>query len=81
MAYQFSPRSSGNMFGGVAAKTDARVGCAAHLDSAAIRLEDRWPDIDPTLCLVSHADFAQVVADWTTSSYRNHAAVANYHAR
>jgi hypothetical protein len=64
-----------------AAKTDARVAGAANLGSAAIGLVDRWSDIDLALCLVSDADFDQVLADWTTSLYRDHAAVANYDVR
>jgi hypothetical protein len=64
-----------------AAKIDARVGGAAHLGSAATGLEDRWSDIDLALCLVSDADFDQVLADWTTSLYRDHSAVASYDVR
>ncbi len=64
-----------------AAKTDARIGGAAHLGSAAIGMEDRWSDIDLALCLVPKADLDQVLADWTSRLYRNYAAVANYDVR
>jgi predicted nucleotidyltransferase len=60
------------------AKTDARIGGAAHLGSAAVGSVDRWSDIDLALCLVPDANLDQVLVDWTTRLYRNHAAVANY---
>jgi hypothetical protein len=64
-----------------AAKADSRIGGAAHLGSAALGLEDRWSDIDLALGLVAGANFDQVVADWTTRLYRDHAAVTHYDVR
>ena len=61
-----------------AAKADSRIGGAAHLGSAAIGQLDRWSDIDLALCLAPDADLNQVLADWTTRLYRDHAAVANH---
>jgi hypothetical protein len=64
-----------------AARADARIGGAAHLGSVAIGVEDRWSDIDLALCLAADADLDQVLADWTTRLFRDHAAVANYDVR
>ncbi|MGA7907740.1 MAG: hypothetical protein WCA16_10070 [Candidatus Sulfotelmatobacter sp.] len=61
-----------------AAKADSRIGGAAHLGSAALGQLDRWSDIDLALCLAPAADLDQVLVDWTTRLYRDHAAVANY---
>src|SRR5215472_9292015 len=56
-----------------AAKTDSRIVGAAHLGSAALGLQDRWSDIDLALCLAPEADFNQVLIDWTTRLYHDHA--------
>ncbi len=64
-----------------AAKADSRLAAAAHLGSAALGLQDRWSDIDLAVCLAPDADLNQVVVDWTTRLYRDHAAVANYDVR
>ncbi len=64
-----------------AAKADARVGGAAHLGSAAVGLTDRWSDIDLALGLNPGVDFDQVLLDWTTRLYRDHAAVAHHDVR
>src|SRR5579864_6895848 len=64
-----------------AAKADSRIAAAAHLGSAALGLQDRWSDIDLALGLAPGADLNQVVVDWTTRLYRDHAAVANYDVR
>jgi hypothetical protein len=64
-----------------AAKADSRISSAAHLGSAALGLQDRWSDIDLALGLAPEADLNQVVADWTTSLYRDHAAVTNFDVR
>ncbi len=64
-----------------AAKADSRIGGAAHLGSAALGQLDRWSDIDLALGLAPHADLNQVLVDWTTRLYRDHAAVANYDVR
>jgi len=64
-----------------AAQADLRIGGAAHLGSAALGQLDRWSDIDLALCLAPHADLNQVLDDWTTRLYRDHAAVANYDVR
>jgi hypothetical protein len=64
-----------------AAKADSRIGAAAHLGSAALGLQDRWSDIDLTLCVLSDADLNQVIIDWTTRLYRDHAAVASHDVR
>src|SRR5579875_2282403 len=64
-----------------AARADPRIGGAAHLGSAALGLEDRWSDIDLALCLVPQANSDEVLLDWTTRLYRDHAAVANYDVR
>ena len=64
-----------------AAKADSRIGGAAHLGSAARGQLDRWSDIDLALCLAPDADLNQVLVDWTTRFYRDHAAVANYDVR
>lgn len=64
-----------------AAKADSRIGGAAHLGSAVLRQLDRWSDIDLALCLAPAADLNQVLFDWTTRLYRDHAAVANYDVR
>ncbi len=64
-----------------AAKADSRIGGAAHLGSAALGLEDRWSDIDLALCLTPDAELNQVLVDWTTRLYRDHAAVATYDVR
>src|SRR5580698_4186828 len=64
-----------------AARTDRRIDGAAHLGSAALELEDRWSDIDLALSLAPDADSNQVMLDWTTRLYRDHAAVANYDVR
>lgn len=61
-----------------AANTDARIIGAAHLGSAAQGRLDRWSDIDMALCLSPDVDFNQVLADWTTRLYCNHAAVTHY---
>jgi len=60
------------------ARTDKRIGGAAHLGSAALGLQDRWSDIDLALCLVPDAILDHVLVDWTTRLYRDHAAVASY---
>jgi hypothetical protein len=62
----------------VAARADRRISGAAHLGSAALGLEDRWSDIDLALSLAPGTDLDQVLLDWTTGLYRDHAAVANY---
>jgi hypothetical protein len=64
-----------------AAKADARISGAAHLGSAALGQLDRWSDIDLALGLAANADLNQVLVDWTTRLYRDHAAVANYDVR
>jgi hypothetical protein len=64
-----------------AAKADSRIGAAAHLGSAALGLQDRWSDIDLALCVAPDADLNQVLVDWTTHLYRDHAAVANHDVR
>ncbi len=64
-----------------AAKADPRIGGAAHLGSAALGLQDRWSDIDLALCLIPDANLDQVLVDWTTRLYRDHAAVANHDVR
>jgi hypothetical protein len=64
-----------------AATADSRIAGAAHLGSAAPGLQDRWSDIDLALCLAPDADINQVLFDWTTQLYRDHAAVANYDVR
>ncbi len=64
-----------------AAKADSRIGGAAHLGSAALGQLDRWSDIDLALCLAPGAHLNQVLIDWTTRLYRDHAAVANYDAK
>jgi hypothetical protein len=64
-----------------AAKADSRIGGAAHLGSAALGQLDRWSDIDLALCLAPDADLNEVLIDWTTRLYRDHAAVANYDVR
>jgi hypothetical protein len=64
-----------------AAKADSRIGAAAHLGSAALGRLDRWSDIDLALCLAPDADLNQVLVDWTTRLYCDHAAVANYDVR
>ena len=64
-----------------AAKADSRVGGAAHLGSGALGQVDRWSDIDIALCLAPDADLKQVLSDWTTRMYRDHAAVADYDVR
>jgi hypothetical protein len=64
-----------------AAKADVRISGAAHLGSAAHEQLDRWSDIDLALGLAANADLNQVLVDWTTRLYRDHAAVANYDVR
>src|SRR5579871_5119981 len=64
-----------------AARADSRIAAAAHLGSAALGLQDRWSDIDLALGLAPGADLNQVVVDWTTRLYRDHAAVANFDVR
>jgi hypothetical protein len=64
-----------------AAKSDARIGSAAHLGSAAIGQLDRWSDIDLALCLAPDADLTQVLVDWTKRLYLHYGAVANYDVR
>jgi hypothetical protein len=64
-----------------AAEADSRIAGAAHLGSAALGLQDRWSDIDLALCLAPDTDLQQVLGDWTTRLYRDHAAVANYDVR
>ena len=64
-----------------AAKADSRISSAAHLGSAALGQLDCWSDIDLALGLASDADPNQVLVDWTTRLYRDHAAVANYDVR
>jgi hypothetical protein len=64
-----------------AAKADARIGSAAHLGSAATSLQDRWSDIDLALGLIADVDLDQVVRDWTTRLYRDHAAAAHCDVR
>ncbi|MGA2535870.1 MAG: nucleotidyltransferase domain-containing protein [Terracidiphilus sp.] len=51
------------------------------MGSAALGLEDRWSDIDLALSLAPDADSNQVMLDWTTRLYRDHAAAANYDVR
>lgn len=64
-----------------AAKADSYIAAAAHLGSAALGREDRWSDIDLALSLTPDAPLDEVVADWTTRLYRDHAAVATYDVR
>jgi hypothetical protein len=64
-----------------AAKADERIAGAAHFGSAALGSQDRWSDIDLGLCLANDAHLDQVLTDWTTRLYRDHAAVANYDVR
>ena len=58
-----------------AGRADARISGAALTGSAALGREDRWSDIDLTLCLSDDADRAAVIADWTEQMYGEHAAV------
>jgi hypothetical protein len=60
-----------------AAQDDPRVVGAAHTGSVSVGREDRWSDIDLALCLDPAANMDEIVADWTGSLYRNHAAVAH----
>lgn len=64
-----------------AARTDSRIDGAAHLGSVAVRLEDRWSDIDLALSLAPNSDSHQVLADWTDSLYLDHRAVTHYDVR
>jgi hypothetical protein len=64
-----------------AAKADSRIAAAADLGSAVLDLEDRWSDIDLALAFAPSADFNQVLLDWTTRLYRDHAAIAHYDVR
>jgi len=64
-----------------AAKADSRIAGAAHLGSAALGQLDRWSDIDLALGLAPDADLNQILVDWTTRLYRDHAAVADYDIR
>ena len=81
MTFRFSPRTEREQVREelvAAARADRRIDGAAHLGSAALWLEDRWSDIDLALSLAPDADSNQVLLDWTTRLYRDHAAVANY---
>ena len=62
-----------------AARTDARVSGAALTGSAALDREDRWSDIELALCVAT--DVAQVVGDWTSRMYDDHAAVDHLDVR
>jgi predicted nucleotidyltransferase len=64
-----------------AAQADERIAGAAHFGSAALGSQDRWSDIDLGLCLANDVHLDQVLTDWTTRLYRDHAAVANYDVR
>jgi hypothetical protein len=64
-----------------AARADSRIGGAAHLGSAALGQLDRWSDIDLAVCLARDADLNEVLVDWTTRLYRDHAAVAHHDVR
>lgn len=79
----FSPQQREQIRQGLvaAARSDARIGAAAHLGSVAIGSEDRWSDIDLALCLAPGADLDHTVADWTTRLYRDHSAVAHFDIR
>lgn len=59
-----------------AARADARISGAALTGSAALDAEDRWSDIDLALGVDSSvAPVSQVITDWTTLMYQEHAAV------
>jgi hypothetical protein len=58
-----------------AARADERVTGAALTDSAAVRAEDRWSDIDLAPGLAAGADLGETLADWTGLMYTEHGAV------
>lgn len=58
-----------------AAYADSCITAAAVTGSAAVGREDQWSDIDLAFCVAAEADLGQLVGDWTSRMYRDHAAV------
>jgi hypothetical protein len=58
-----------------AARADKRLSGTALTGSASLGAEDRWSDIDLALGIALEAEITAVIADWTTTMYRDHQAV------
>lgn len=63
------------------ARADARITGAALTGSTSIGRDDRWSDIDLAVCVAAGAELAEVMSDWTTRMYTDHAAIAHLDLR
>src|ERR1051325_329279 len=57
------------------AAADGRISGAAITGSAAVNREDRWSDIDLAFGVAPSAELSDVLSDWSSHMYAQHAAV------
>lgn len=63
------------------ARADDRITGAALTGSTSVGRDDRWSDIDLAVSVAPDADVAQVMSDWTTRMYADHAALTHLDLR
>lgn len=63
------------------ARADDRITGAALTGSTSVGRDDRWSDIDLAVSVAAAADLAEVMSDWTTRMYADHAAIAHLDLR